>query len=66
MAEKLLTTKIVSGGAAGEFTATEDGGMARDYPNLTEIVTKNGRFNDAYYFVSKDNAKAFVNNLSEE
>jgi hypothetical protein len=66
MTEEIFTKKTVSGKSAGEFTATEDGGMAKDYPSLTEVVTKKGGFNDAYYFVSEDNANIFTNKLSEE
>lgn len=39
---------------------TEDGGLARGYRRLHEIIVQNGCFRDAYYFVHQSNAERFV------
>ncbi len=58
--------QVVSGDEAGYATVTEDGGFAREYKSLTEVlVSTDSYYTDAYYFVNKDNAERFMENLNE-
>jgi hypothetical protein len=66
MKEKFRERKIVQGSSAGEFTATEDGGMAKDYEKLIEIVTYDDRYENAYYFVDSEKADLFIAELDEK
>lgn len=59
----LLEKKVVKGISAGRATMTEDGGSAKAYKSLTEVVVQNGRFKDAHYFVEPSNADAFIQTL---
>lgn len=66
MREQFRERKIVQGSSAGEFTVTEDGGMAKDYEKLIEIVTYDDRYENAYYFVDNEKADLFIAELDEK
>lgn len=66
MKEQFRERKIVQGSSAGEFTVTEDGGMAEDHERLVEITTEDDRHLNAYYFVNDDKADSFIAGLSDE
>lgn len=43
-----ISKGTVSGRTVGHATVTEDGGFARSYGSLTEVLTKTGHITDAY------------------
>lgn len=59
-----MSKGTVSGRTVGHATVTEDGGFARNYGSLTEVLTKTGHITDAYYFVEASNAEKFVCTLN--
>jgi len=60
-----VSKKIVQGKLVGRATVTQDGGFAKNYGSLTEVLTKTGHIIDAYYFVQSSNAEKFVSTLDE-
>lgn len=64
-----IERKVVTGIAAGYATATEDGGLTKDYETVHEVLVKgsarsSGLYDDAYYFVDIEKADAFVASLT--
>lgn len=62
----LEPTKLteVTGEEAGRFVGLEDvKGLTKDYDFVFEVLVDRGSFYDAYYFVERDNAKKFMEEL---
>lgn len=65
MKEYFLEMNLVDGDSVGYATMTECGNPCRLYKNLFEVITQNGKYRDAYYFVDQKHADVFMFKLLE-